>query len=916
MTDTRLPKYDYVRRIIKNQKKKGWGWNRIENNYDILKETVLDENINQDIWKEILQDTKDEYDQVATIEKIDKGATIVSTDEDNGTFIPPGTRSSWQLYKDKLRQKGWRREAVNNLEKSTISILKKLNLNTNETGTGAIKGLVIGQVQSGKTSSMAGLMAMAADWGWNMFIVLSGMIENLREQTQKRLFDDLNNSGNIVWRSMSDLSRQSLVSERLQNLHVSKGDPERFLYVCLKNKTRLENLIYWLNHDKNKLRQLHILVIDDEADQASINTKKDDRARINQLIINLVDIGKNINAEPATMNYVSYTATPYSNFLNESTPASLYPKDFIAVLPVSDEYFGPKQIFGLEGSNNSQGLDIVREISDTDKEMIKNIHSGIAKDIPGSLQDSIFWFFCAVAVMRLMHYRKPVSMLVHTSQLQLHHSEVAEVLADWINRVDVSKLLKKCNALYEAEKNRFSLRDFRSSLSNYPIPDETMNDYPDFDKLRPIIEELIKSISHIKMSEEGELSYHNGIHLCIDNSANNGINDENMHIRLAYPEKEQLKKLTQAPAFIIVGGSTLSRGLTIEGLVSTYFLRAANNADTLMQMGRWFGYRKGYELLPRIWMTSATHEKFIFLSTLEDELREELEEYSLGNKKPSDYGPRVKNTPKVSWLRVTSRNKMQGAEEVDLDFTGASIQTIHFENKKDILRHNIDVTENLLSNYCEYPVKSKVKSAVFFKGVRFCKIKNEFLKKMIFSGRTKVFNQIDAFCEWYENVKTELDYKDWNVIVAGSGEVIESNQTDGKNYWRVGNHLVGKVTRSAKIATGDGEDKVANIGVLRGPQDVYADIEDENFHSRKNRENNKDIRKTRDRYGLNKVPQLIIYRIDRNSIARNKNSGRKDLNFDEDIIGVYINIPGDTTNKPHAKALRVKVEKSVDEDDE
>ncbi|RYL92398.1 Z1 domain-containing protein [Sporolactobacillus sp. THM19-2] len=919
MTDTRLPKYDDVRDVIKMQKKNGRSWETIENNYDNLKDMGLfDKNVNKDIWREILHDTKAEYDHAESIEKIDQVATLVSTNEDNETTIPTDPRSSWQLYKENLRQKGWKTEAVRNLEISTSRILKKLNRNTSSTGTGPIKGLVIGQVQSGKTSSMAGLMAMAADWGWNTFIVLSGMIENLREQTQKRLFKDLNHPGNTVWRSLSDLSRNSPTGNRLSDLNFSEGAPERFLYVCLKNKTRLENLISWLRYDTKQLHNLRILVIDDEADQASINTKKDDRARINQLIINLVDIGKDIHSEPAAMNYVSYTATPYSNFLNESAPESLYPKDFICVLPVSNEYFGPKQIFGLEGSEDAQGIDIIREISDEDRKKIKNIQNGIDKNIPESLQDSICWFFCAVAVMRLWQYKKPVSMLIHTSQIQLHHSEVADALTRWINQVTESDLLRKCKTLYEAERARFSISDFRSSFRKYPVPNEKINDYPEFNRLKTTICELKQTISHIKMSEEGELKYHNGVHLCIDNSANNGINDENMHIRLAYPEESQLKKLDEAPAFIIVGGSTLSRGLTIEGLVSTYFLRAANSADTLMQMGRWFGYRKGYELLPRIWMTQATQEKFIFLSTLEEELRDELDEYSLGNKKPSDYGPRVKNTPKVSWLRVTSRNKMQEAEEVDLDFSGASIQTIHFENNKEILRHNLDVTDQFLAHCCVHPIKSKVKSALFFKGVKFTDIKNEFLTKMEFSKKTRVFNQIEAFCEWYEKVKKEMNYKDWNVIVAGSGEVIKISQSDNKkiNRWRLGDFMIGKVTRSAKLITGNG--KAANIGVLRGPNDVFADIEDESFYMKRNKEksSSKDIRETRDRYGLNKVPQLIIYRIDKDSKARDSSSGRKDLNFDEDIIGVYINIPGDSSSKPHAKALRVRIEKIDNEDDE
>lgn len=129
-----------------------------------------------------------------------------------------------------------------------------------------------------------------------------------------------------------------------------------------------------------------------------------------------------------------------------------------------------------------------------------------------------------------------------------------------------------------------------------------------------------------------------------------------MYVRLAYPDTGMKPYPSPAPAFIIVGGSTLSRGLTIEGLISTYFLRSSCQADSLMQMGRWFGYRRNYELIPRILMTQDTVNKFRFLAALENELREDLEKYMIAGANPSDYGPRVKNTPRSTWLSITGKN--------------------------------------------------------------------------------------------------------------------------------------------------------------------------------------------------------------------------------------------------------------------
>lgn len=916
MYDLSLPKYDHARKTIKNLRDNGQDWETIKNSYNFFK-SALDSDINNDIWVGLVKEQKEVYEHQQFIKKGDIDATLVSKKEDNDCYVPPEPHSSWQIYKKKLKAKGWREKSINDLEENTVKLLKKLSRNTLESGT--IKGLVIGQVQSGKTASMAGLMAMAADWGWNTFIVLSGMIENLREQTQERLISDLYSTEcNVTWRSLHKLSKRSEPGDRTQNLNFNEGSPERYLNVCLKNKTRLENLIGWFKEDPNKLSQMKILVIDDEADQGSINTNKIDekeRTAINNLIIELINLNSK-GSKPIAQNYICYTATPYSNFLNESSDESLYPKDFIGVLPTADEYFGAKQIFGGEETSDEDRLDIVRIISGNDKNRIVELQKGIDRPLPDSLIHSICWFLNATSVMRYYNYNKPVSMLVHTSQLQLHHSNLAYAIADWIKETDAVLILHLCKQIYEKERVRFDLEKFRQGFPEYPIPNEELNDYPDFIEIKNHILELVNSISHIKTDEEGELNYHKGIHLCIDNSSNTGINDENMHVRLAYPSDEKLKELGTAPAFIIVGGSTLSRGLTIEGLVSTYFLRMATAGDSLMQMGRWFGFRKGYELLPRIWMTDRTFEQFQFLTSLDEELREELKEFALGNKSPSEYGPRVKNTPRVSWLRVTARNKMQKAVEVDMDFTGASVQTIHFDNDPEILKNNIAVTEEFLNNKCGSPVISDISNSLVFKGIDFETIKNDFLLKMKFNKRSRVFNDIGTFCDWFEKVKDEIGFEKWNVIVPSSGK-IEENRDITEREWKLGSYILRTVNRSAKANSDKYKKDMVNIGVLRGPRDLYADIETSTPNSDEfNNANNSAIRSVRKKYGVDNVPQLIIYRIYKKSIARNKNKAedspnrREDLDFADDLIGVYINVPGDSSTGSYAQALTVKLDKT------
>jgi len=922
MYNINLPKYDDCRKYIRRLRdKEGSSWDSIlfanKGNLTSLKRFIQDRidedffpsDLNSDIWQELVNSEKSTEEKKLSLEKEGSKTSLISVNSDNDTHIPSSENSSWQLYKKKLIDSGWSKQSVSDIEEATINILKKLNSDTRESGP--VKGLVVGNVQSGKTANMAGLMAMAADWGWNMFIVLSGTIENLRNQTQRRLWDDLNHPGLLTWVSLQHLSKRSPSGQMAQDLIFDSTAHHRYFTVCLKNKTRLENLISWINADKNKLKQMKILIIDDEGDQASINTldiEKEDRAKINQLIVKLVEGNTKQKETPQSVNYISYTATPYSNFLNESAPESLYPKDFIGVLKTSNEYFGPKQLFGVQDTESNEGMDIIREVSKFDVEQIHDIQSQKGDSMPKSLQDSICWFLCATAAMRKIGYKKPISMLVHTSQRQNHHKEVAELIGNWMREQSKEEILNMCEQVYLSETNKFTLDDFREQYEEYSIPNEKINNYPLFNDIREEILQVINTISHIQLGEDGDLEYNTGIHLCIDNCANNGINEENMFLRLAYPDPRSENYPEVAPAFIIVGGSTLSRGLTIEGLVSTFFLRASTQADSLMQMGRWFGYRRGYELFPRIWMTKDTKEKFEFLATLEEELKDDLKRYSEVGASPSEVGPRIKNSPQVSWLRITSKSKMQGAQLVDLDFTGTSNQTTIFSDNPTILKENIKVTETFFDILGDYSI-SVNENAVVWRNISFDTIKRNFLLEFNFHPKSRVFNQIEAFCNWYESSLEDTGFNVWNVVVAGKGRV--NNNTSG---WKIDDHaIVGKVNRSRR---GDMNpvDRSVSIGVLRGPMDLFADIEDKQFLNQidSSDASSEKISEIRRKAGLELVPQLLIYLIDKDSKAVKKQNGhsvkrRKDLDFSEDIVGVSLYIPGKSIGKSFAKRLTVKI---------
>lgn len=930
MSNFGLPEYDQHREWIRNARTRNMKWEQIayagqENDKGLKKfldqQTILNfwKEISCDEWRELVRLQKEAEEQTQVIDYLSGQAMIMDEGENNDVTVPGDPQSAWQLYRKKLLLGGFKGEVVDEMERATLKILKRLSSDTTEIKP--VKGLVIGNVQSGKTANMAALMAMAADWGWNMFIVLSGTIDNLRQQTQNRLLGDLNCPGNLNWNGLEHLSKKPILGQRTQDLHFDKTSKQRYFTVCLKNPGRLKGLIQWLQSDANKQKQMKILVIDDEADQAGINTADVNSSTIrtiNKLIRDLVN-GRNeksqeISNKYQAMNYIGYTATPYANILNEAGEDSLYPRNFISTLSVSKEYFGPQQIFGLEGGEyDYDGLDIVRIIDEEDLQAIKEIHNDGSLFVPIALQNSICWFLCGVACMRIWGHKKPISMLIHTSQKTDHHKNVAEAVRNWIISEGMDELIDKCETIWNTETTQFTYEKFREQYPQYDRRDEEINRYPKYEDVRKELVILLgKEPTNIPLDEDEEFNYHEGIHMCIDNCKNNGINDEGMYVRLAYPDSDNMP--TPAPAFIVVGGATLSRGLTIEGLISTFFLRSVSQADTLMQMGRWFGYRKGYELLPRLWITSKTNEQFKFLAALDQELRDEIHEMDTLGKSPANYGPRVKNTPKASFIRITAKNRMQSAKATDMDFSGSFNQTYLFDNNIDILKNNLKKTEDFITSLGE-PENHKecnahADNSIIWRNVDFSLIK-KFLLGYRFNQRLSVFNDISSVITWVEKISSEGKLENWNVVLAGKG-------SDENSVWNSPVGPVNKVRRTRKKVKNE-SDTVINIGVLRDPKDIIADVDLEG----KTKDIIDKITDFRSRYakeirslaGLDSTPQLLIYVIDKDSKVAKKSETREDLNAVEDIVGICMNIPGGKRGTDYTATVSIHMQNSLFDDE-
>ena len=485
------------------------------------------------------------------------------------------------------------------------------------------RGLVVGYVQSGKTTNFMSVIAKAADAGFRLIIVLTGTIESLRRQTQKRLEDQLMHTTESRW---SLLTTDEKDFEETKNAAQLANPDIRFLAVVKKNRRRLEALNDWIDGAGDSALSCPILVIDDEADQASINVQtsakddrsaiKNDRSAINRLIGDLLRRNRT--------SYIAYTATPFANILIDPNDSQdLYPKDFIHVLPMPEGYFGTEQVFGRDAlpSEDPDEIsddvhDIIREIPEDELNEVRPPSRNIEAwnpAVPESLSQAIRWFLLATAEPAGRgDAGKHSSMLIHTSsRTDAHEALASEVDAE--------------------------IRSVREGIRTGRLRDALRTQWESETGLNPLNPDYGEPLSFDQVWE-GLPDVAGDLETIIDN----GTSEE----RLDYEAKIR--------TVIAVGGNTLSRGLTLEGLVCSYFARSSRTYDTLLQMGRWFGFRRGYEDLVRIWMPGSLSTWYHDLATVEEDLRRDIARYEFEGLTPQSFQARVRTHPA---MQVTSATR-------------------------------------------------------------------------------------------------------------------------------------------------------------------------------------------------------------------------------------------------------------------
>jgi hypothetical protein len=555
---------------------------------------------------------------------------------------PRAEDRNWSSLVEMLTGEGWSEDAMSDLDDASTKVVAHLP-NPHGGGDFHCRGLVLGYVQSGKTTNFTAVIAKAADAGYRFFIVLSGVHDALRQQTQDRLNEQLWETHPELWNRLTnetDFKPTANVDALLATQN------QRVLAVVKKNGSRLRALKKWLDGARTELlAQCPILIIDDEADQATVNTAKPDRqaTTINRLIRSIV------NGAPKAA-YVGYTATPFANVLIDPQDyEDLYPRDFIIDLPRPAVYIGPEAIFGREPLEFDaeevidDGHDFVRSVPA--HELLELRPKGASTrhefepSVTESLDEALRYFLLSTAARRVRaRGNRHATALVHTSQHIDVHERTAEAIERHLTGL-ANRLAQRDPAIVESMRQLWDSESDRVPSADFGLEPVAWAD-------------VVEKLAGVAVDAE----------VITDNS-------RSME-RLNFDDKN--------PRVIVaVGGNTLSRGLTLEGLAVSYFVRTASAYDTLLQMGRWFGYRNHYADLTRIWMTDEMREWFHHLATVEQEIRFDIARYESEHLTPEELAPRLRTHPK---LAITAAAKMQHARTADASYSGRRLQTILFNH--------------------------------------------------------------------------------------------------------------------------------------------------------------------------------------------------------------------------------------------
>ncbi len=660
----------------------------------------------------------------------------------------------WGRYRQLLAQKGLPKSVIDATDEVTDKILDRLGDPRNLSSWSRF-GMVVGHVQSGKTANYIGLVCKAADAGYRLIVVIAGIHNNLRNQTQGRIDEG------FIGRDTGRLAHANK-AQRQKIIGVGRFDQREFpvsltntlkdfnkatatsntsqigqynvpvILVIKKNPSTLKNLIEWLRehsvHEGTQMIDQPMLLIDDEADNASINIKygKDEVARINGQIRELLSIFKR-------SCYVGYTATPFANiFIDPETDdevfqQDLFPRHFIIGLDVPSNYFGAQKVFVEVPSQH------VRLIEDNEDLLpIKHKIDHAVDALPESLRDAVRTFFVARAIRNNRgQARQHASMLVNASRFTDVQGKIKRQIADLVDSirnavaVDAGKGIAALKnpeiaALHAAWEAEFQTAEGAS-----------------WPEIQARLHEVVVATKVVE------------------------VNASKRSIALDYDQFGEY-----GVTIIAVGGFSLSRGLTLEGLTVSYFLRNSLMYDTLMQMGRWFGYRSGYEDLCRIWMPPDGVGWYAHISEAMDDLQAQLKRMELAKATPEQFGLAVRSHPQS--LIVTARNKLGTGKEfpVKVGLAGQLVETTRIRSDAGQLARNLAAGVRLVGALVAANVAVKDRSrGRLFTGAPVAPVR-EFLKA--YRADPSDILTDPKLMDDYISAREGAELRNWDVLLASA----------------------------------------------------------------------------------------------------------------------------------------------------
>jgi Z1 domain len=731
----------------------------------------------------------------------------------------------WSRYREALLREGWGPLVTSTLDQATNQFVDLMG-DPERTTAWKRRGLVGGDVQSGKTATYAALICKAADAGYRMVILLTGMLENVRRQTQERLDAAFVGLDSRDFLTMGQLGRKKHIGVGLINprrdgivftsrdydfrrttasaLNISLASVnEPVLVVTKKNKAVLQRLAAWLrafNQDREGRIDLPMLLVDDEADNASINTRLNpaETTAINAAIRDLLSLFRR-------SSYVGFTATPFANIFID--PAStddmlgddLFPSDFIHVLEAPTNYVGMNRLFGPtdpDDLDDDRAGSPLRTIED-EHLWLPPDHKNFAdvNDLSESLLKALRSFLLATAIRDLRAARG-----VDGRGGGIHRSML----------VNVSRFTAVQNTVAGHIHN--ALEAIRTGLRLY-------GNLSPSDAARSNVE--IAALADVFGEEFGDCGMGwpevlAALHPAVAPVIVQPVNQSTGAASLDYSKDPAGLRV------IAVGGNSLSRGLTLEGLSTSYFLRNARTYDTLLQMGRWLGYRDGYGDLCRVWLTSEAEGWYRHVTEATAELKRDFGRMQRRQATPKEFGLRVRTHPDT--LLITARNKMATGMDVtddtrDISLIGRMVESARLYRDARRNQHNREHVEK----FCEQlvaghglPVESPHSGAVLWKNVP-SDLLAPFLDGFLVHPLNHDF-QGDSIAEFLRNLPAEGDLdvlKQWTValVTVGRGERVSLVALPGVEITATKRRVAEKEATGSLLISG----KSARVG---SPRDV------------------------------------------------------------------------------------------------